>query len=86
MKDLMSRYGQVRKVTDNGHGIFTIEGESRYWRAGMSEDNTKVAYVDPEGGPFIHIDEDYGFGKIREIHIDKSAKENHFKVRVEVEV
>ena len=84
MKDLMSRYGQVRKVTDNGHGIFTIEGESRYTRAGMDEDNTKIDYFDPEGGPFICVGSDYGFGVINEIHIEPSGKENHFKIRVEV--
>lgn len=84
MKIENSRYGQKRTVTDNGHGIFTIEGEARYTRAGMNKDNTKIDYFDPEGGPFICVGSDYGFGVINEIHIEPSGKENHFKIRVEV--
>jgi len=84
MKNLKSRYGQSRNVTDNGHNIFTIEGESRFGRAGMNEDNTEIAYFDPEGGPFITVGSDYGFGVIKSIRIEPH-KEGHFKIRVEVE-
>jgi hypothetical protein len=50
----------------------------------MSDDNTKVGYFDPEGGPFISVGSDYGFGKINEIIVEKSP-EGNFKIRVEVE-
>jgi hypothetical protein len=84
MKIQSSRYGQRRTVTDNGHGIYTIEGEARYTRAGMSECNTKIGYFDPEGGPFISVGDDLGFGQISEIRIEPSGKKDHFKIRVEV--
>ena len=79
-----SRYGEKRKITNNGHGLYTIEGKSRYYRVGMNDANTKIAYFDPEGGPFISTGEDYGFGKIIEIRIESSS-EGFFKIRVEVE-
>ena len=53
MKTLNSRYGDSRKITDNGHGVWTIEGKAHYYRVGMNDDNTKIGYFDPEGGPFI---------------------------------
>jgi len=85
MEELISRYGQKRNVTDNGHGIFTVEGESRFFRAGMNENNTDIDYVDPEGGPFFSVGSDYGFGKISKIFIEKHEKKGYFKVRFEVE-
>ena len=81
---LHSRYGDKRTVTANGHGIYTIEGKSHYYRVGMDDDNTKIGYFDPEGGPFICVGSDYGFGKINEIFVEKSEQGN-FKIRVEVE-
>jgi len=77
-----SRYGDKRTVTPNGHGLYTIEGKSHYYRVGGKE---KVDYFDPEGGPFISVGSDYGFGKITEIVVEKDAPDNHFKIRVEVE-
>jgi hypothetical protein len=50
----------------------------------MNEDNTEIAYFDPEGGPFITVGSDYGFGVIKSIRIEPH-KEGHFKIRVEVE-
>lgn len=83
---LHSRDGDKRTVTANGHGWYTMEGKSRYYRAGMNEDNTEIAYVDFEGGPFLHVGDDFnGYGKIVSLSVDKSALEHHFKVRIEVE-
>jgi len=81
---LHSRYGDKRTVTPNGHGIYTIEGKTHYYRVGMDDNNTKVGYFDPEGGPFICVGSDYGFGTINEIFVEKSEQGN-FKIRVEVE-
>jgi len=81
---LHSRYGDKRTVTANGHGIYTIEGKTHYYRVGMDDDNTKIGYFDPEGGPFISVGSDYGFGTITEIFVEKSEQGN-FKIRVEVE-
>jgi hypothetical protein len=81
---LHSRYGDKRTVTPNGHGIYTIEGKTHYYRVGMDDDNTKIGYFDPEGGPFISVGSDYGFGTITEIFVEKSEQGN-FKIRVEVE-
>ena len=76
------RYGLERFVTDNGHGIFTIEGEAYHCRASNE-------MFDAEGGVLgdnaLYIGEDYGFGKILSILVEDSGKEHYFKVRVEVE-
>lgn len=80
-----SRYGESRNITNNGHNIWTVEGKAHYFRVGMTEDNTKIDYFDPEGGPFIHVGDDLGFGKIIEIAVEKNNKKDHFKVRLEVE-
>ena len=78
----MARYGLERFVTDNGHGIFTIEGESHYTRGAEG-------MFDAEGGVLngnaLFVGSDYGFGKIASILVENSGRENYFKVRVEVE-
>ena len=84
---ISSRYGDKRKITNNGHGIFTIEGMAKFWRVGSEPDAKGISYFDPEGGPFIAVGDvwkELGNGKITSI-IRESADEGHFKVRVEVE-
>ena len=83
---LHSRYGDKRTVTANGHGWYTMEGKAHYYRVGMSDDNVDIAYVDFEGGPFLHVGDDFdGHGKILSFVIEKDAPKDHFKVRIEVE-
>jgi hypothetical protein len=84
MFEMTSRYGETRKVTNNGHNLFTIEGKSHYWRVGMNDENTEIAYFDPTGGPFFCVGSDYGFGVLKSIMVE-DGKEGHFKIRVEVE-
>ena len=81
-----SRYGQKRTLVSNGHGIYTMEGDAHYYRVGMNEDNTKIAYFDPEGGPFISVGSelDRFSGKITDIIVEK-APEGKFKIRLEIE-
>ncbi len=79
-----SRYGDARKTTSNGHGMYTIEGKAHYYRVGMNDDNSQIAYFDPEGGPFISVGDDLGFGRISEIVVEKS-KEGSFKIRVQID-
>lgn len=81
---LRSRYGDLRKIIDNGHGLYTIEGKAHYYRVGMNNENTEIAYFDPEGGPFVSVDDDLGFGVIQSIVVEKDAKEGYFKIRVQV--
>lgn len=85
-KKIASRYGVARTITDNGHGLFTVEGDARYYRVGSTEDGTGIAYFDPEGGPFIHVgtDMDEFGGKVTDIVVEK-APEGKFKIRLEVE-
>lgn len=85
MRTLRSRYGDERTVTSNGHGVYTIEGKAHYYRVGMTDDNSQIAYFDPEGGAFIAVGSDYGFGKITSIIVESCAPKDHFKIRVEVE-
>lgn len=76
------RYGLERFLTNNGHGIYTIEGEAYHCRASDE-------MFDAEGGVLgdnaLYIGEDYGFGKILSIRVEDSGKEHYFKVRIEVE-
>lgn len=78
----MARYGLERFVTDNGHGIYTIEGKSR-------DNRPRENMFDAEGGVLdgnaLFIGEDYGFGKITSIMVEDSGKKDYFKIRVEVE-
>ena len=78
----MARYGLERFVTDNGHGIFTIEGESHYTRGAEGMFDAEGGVLD---GNALFVGSDYGFGKITSIIVENSGKDNHFKVRVEVE-
>lgn len=84
MANMTSRYGDKRKVTNNGHGWYTVEGKAHYYRCGMNDANTEIAYFDPEGGPMIHVGDDIGFGKIVSLSVETAPKD-HFKVRMEVE-
>lgn len=86
MKSVTSRYGDKRIITNNGHGIYTMEGNAKYYRVGSSVDGKRIEYFDPEGGPFIHVGvdmEEFG-GKISDIIVE-SAPQGRFKIRVEVE-
>lgn len=86
MKTVTSRYGDKRTITDNGHGIYTMEGPARYYRVGSSVDGKRIEYFDPEGGPFIQVGADmheFG-GKITDIIVE-SAPEHYFKIRLEIE-
>lgn len=81
---MKSRYGQKRTIASNGHGIYTVEGDAAYYRVGMTEDNTKIGYFDPEGGPMFHVGDEFQGGRINEIFVEK-AEEGKFKIRLEVE-
>jgi len=79
-----SRYGDSRSVVDNGHGVFTVTGKAHYYRVGMNGENTEIAYFDPEGGPFISVGDNLGFGKINQIMVEK-CEQGSFKIRVQVD-
>jgi hypothetical protein len=49
----------------------------------MNEDNSKISYFDPEGGPMIMVDDDFEHGKITDIFVE-NADEGKFKIRIEV--
>ena len=85
-KHITSRYGKSRIITPNGHNIYTMEGEAEFYRVGMTDDNTKIAYFDPEGGPFIQVGSelDRVSGKITDI-IMETAPEGKFKIRIEID-
>lgn len=76
------RYGLERTVTNNGHGIYTIEGEAHHWRGNETMFDAEGGVLDANG---LYIGCDYGFGKITDIIVEDSGKEHYFKIRVEVE-
>jgi hypothetical protein len=81
---IKSRYGDERTIENNGHGWYTMSGRARFTRGGMNEDNTKLDYFDSEGGPFVQVGDNLGFGKILYIETAKSEP-GTFKIRIEVE-
>lgn len=86
LKKIKSRYGADRTINGHGKGWYTMEGRADFLRAGMTEDNTGVAYLDPEGGPFLHVGDDFeGLGKIVSLLQEDSGKKEFFKIRIEVE-
>ena len=85
MKKINSRYGDVRLIEDIGHGWFVMTGRSRFVRGGMNDSNTDLLYLDVEGGPFVEVGDDLGFGRIIKIETAQSAGPGTFKIRMEVE-
>jgi hypothetical protein len=74
------------EINKHGKGWYTMEGRSDYIRVGMTEDTTEVAYIDPQGGPFLHVGDDFEkLGKIVSLIQEDSGKEEFFKIRIEVE-
>lgn len=88
-KTIHSRYGDPRVITPHGSGWFTMEGPCHYYRVGMNEANTEIAYFDPDGGPFVAVDDDswheLGGRKIVSIVVEDPGKDKHFKIRIETE-
>lgn len=76
------RYGLTRYITDNGHGIFTVEGEARHCRVSNEMFDAEGGVLDDNA---LFVGEDYGFGKILSFKIEDSGKDRYFKIRVEVE-
>jgi len=54
-----SRYGDLRQIWKVSENEFKMTGKSRFVRAGS--DNTRVIYIDLEGGPFVAIGEEIAF-------------------------
>jgi len=79
-----SRYGDPRHITNNGNGYYTIEGKAHYYRVGMNDDNTEIAYFDPEGGDMIMIGSVLENRRVTSIVVEKAPKD-HFKILVETE-
>jgi hypothetical protein len=81
-KTYLSRYGDKRILTNNGHGWYTIEGPARFTRGAEGMFDADGGVID---GNAIFVGENYGFGKVLSIEVEPSGKPNHFKVRLEVE-
>ena len=81
-----SRYGQSRVISYEGNNTYTVSGESRYYRVGCDPESTEISFFDPEGGPFIAVDDRWAeFDGKRIVHLAVcDAPEGHFCVRVQV--
>ena len=60
-KVIKSRYGEPRTLRRVNEDTYTLTGVSRYHRCGSNIENTGLAFIDLEGGPFIHINEPVSF-------------------------
>ncbi len=78
-----SRYNQKRTITQISDKEYLIEGESDYGRLGFEIDPSVLTYVDFEGGPFLHIGDNFwGKGRISEIHTIDSGRDGYMMIKV----
>lgn len=59
-----------RIVTPINKNQFLLEGETNYAKFGFQSDEISLNFVDIEGGPFLHIGQDF-FGQGIVSHIEK---------------
>lgn len=86
-KNIKSRYGQIRTITEQADGSFIVEGETEYYRcAGLSEDVSGLYMIDFEGGPYIQVGDPLldskDCGIVKSIEIIKSETEGRLAVKV----
>jgi hypothetical protein len=55
MTKYTNRYGEVFTFEENENGNIDWKGDFKYTRCGWNDDD-KIIFVDPSGGPFISID------------------------------
>jgi hypothetical protein len=55
MNKYTNRYGDVFTFEENENGNIDWKGDFKYTRCGWNDDD-KIIFVDPSGGPFISID------------------------------
>jgi hypothetical protein len=55
MTKYTNRYGDVFTFEENENGNIDWKGDFKYTRCGWNDDD-KIIFVDPSGGPFISID------------------------------
>lgn len=83
----ISRYGDRRTIRNNGGGSYTVEGISRYYRVAQNDEG-KITMFDFEGGPCIHLGENFPPESpnsiIEEIIVEKSDKKDYAKVTLVV--
>jgi len=81
-----SRYGQIRIITEQPDGSFTVEGSTLYYRCGADENGNGLWMVDFEGGPFIAIGDPLlghkNYGIIKNIEILEDDRKEYLKVKV----
>lgn len=76
VSELTSRYRQPREIIDVGDNTYRIQGPALSYRVGEG-------WFDPEGGPWIGVGNNMGFGVISKLKII-SASEGYFIIEVEV--
>ena len=82
-----SRYNQKRTITQISDTEYLIEGESDYGRLGFEIDPSMLTYVDFEGGPFLHIGDNFwGKGKISEIQNIDSGRDGYMMIKVTLNI
>jgi hypothetical protein len=80
---IKSRYNQKRTITQISDSEYLIEGESDYGRLGFEIDPSMLTYVDFEGGPFLHIGDNFwGKGKIMEIQTIDSGRDGYMIIKI----
>lgn len=83
---IRSRYGSKRTVTQINDSQFIIEGDAGFLRIGFEIDPSSPTYADFEGGPFLHIGNDFfGKGRVKEIQIIDSDKKDYAIIKVTLE-
>jgi hypothetical protein len=82
MTKYTNRYGDVFTFEENENGNIEWKGDFKYTRCGWDDDN-KIMFVDPSGGPFIPVGTNmllYGFDGIASGFVDHGA---HWEILIE---
>lgn len=83
MNTVKSRYNNARTITQIHPDQYIIEGDSEYGRFGFEIDPSMLTYVDFEGGPFLHIGDNFlGKGNIISVESIDSGKEGYLMIKV----
>ena len=71
---MKNRHGVEYRFEEISPGIYTIQGDLRYWRFGGKDgtsgvDMTDLGFVDPSGGPFLAVGGEIEGHRIRRISV-----------------
>jgi len=74
-----------RIVTPINNNQFLVEGKSDFVRFGFQSDETNLNFAELEGGPFLHIGQDF-FGKGKILSIENIDTDDEYYIILKITV